>query len=173
MHFHREKPRSLTAQTSPKPTLPMTQLPIFRVHYQDLEDYLCRVFHWDSFDFLMAAGTAAGMSSEYNVSPTVPGSHDAPRRADAIRGGRRTREVPLILTVLCADGYIPAGRYIVDTRAKTAPIEQYKQILRATGNPESEECRAFRAAHKHDRQFVQLAAAIDAQVLQVLREMRV
>jgi len=55
--------------------------------------------------------------------------------------------VPLILTVLCADGCIPARRYIIDTRPETPPIEHYKAVLRKTGSPLSAECIAFRDAH--------------------------
>ncbi|MFZ5833154.1 MAG: hypothetical protein ACOY3P_23960 [Planctomycetota bacterium] len=150
----------------------MVQLPIFRVHYRTLEDYFCRVFRWDEFDFLMASGAAPGLVPEYNISPDLPPSGDASQRADALRSGRRTRDVSLILTVLCRDGYIPAGKYIVDTRPLTPPIEKYKALLRQTGTPESKECRDFRAAHRHDKGFTRKAAEIDTQVLQMLKEMK-
>jgi hypothetical protein len=171
MHFHRAKP-ARPAPTGPKPMLDMVQLPIFRVQYRKLEAYFCRVFGWDEFDFLMAAGCAPGLIPEYIVTPDLPPSSDASRRADGLCNGRRTRDVPLILTVLCRDGYIPTGKYIVDTRPETPPIERYKALLRKTQTPESQECRAFRAAHRHDREFTQIAAEIDAQVLQVLRELK-
>jgi hypothetical protein len=70
----------------------------------------------EGFNFLLASGTVPGLVPEYAVSPTLPPSEDARRRADAIRAGRRTRDVALILNVLCLDGYIPAGKYIIDTR---------------------------------------------------------
>jgi len=147
----------------------MVQLPIFRVHYRRLEDYLCRVFRFDGFDFLRASGAVPGLVPEYQIGPDLPPSSDAARRADSIRSGRRTQDVSLILTVLCRDGYIPAGRYIIDTRPLTPPIEKYKTLLRQTGTPESKECRDFRAAHRHDKSFMRLAAEIDTQVLSVLR----
>ncbi|HQI28665.1 MAG TPA: hypothetical protein PLT20_11320 [Sedimentisphaerales bacterium] len=89
-----------------------------------------------------------------------------------IRTGRRTRNVSLILNVLCVDGYIPAGRYIIDTRPEPSPIEQYRALLRKTGTPESEECGAFRQSHRGDKAFIRLAAEIDNQILAVLRQQK-
>jgi len=170
-HFHREKTLAAPSPTGPKPKLEMEQLPIFRVHCRKLEAYFCQVFHWDSFDFLMASDTAPGLVPEYRVGTPLPPGGDAARRATMLRSGRRTREVALILSVLCTDGYIPAGKYIVDTRPETPPLEIYKALLRQTGTPESKECREFRAAHRHDRDFTRIVAGIDTQVLQTLKEM--
>ena len=170
-HFHRDKTPA-PRPAGPKPKLDMVQLPIFRVHYRKLEDYLCRVFHFDSYDFLRAAGVTPGLVPEYTVQATLPSCGDVLRQAGAIRSGRRTQNVTLILTVLCIDGYIPAGRYIIDTRPETPPLEVYKALLRKTGTPESEECRKFRAARRHDRNFTRIVAEIDTQVLAALKEMQ-
>ena len=80
--------------------------------------------------------------------------------------------MPLILNVLCLDGLIPAGKYIIDTRPEPPSIDQYRALLRRTGTPESEECRAFRRAHQGDTAFIRLAAEIDTQVLAVLRRQK-
>jgi hypothetical protein len=108
-HFHREQPPTKTPAAGPKPILEMVQLPIFRVHYRRLEEYLAKVYRMEGFDFLLASGAAPGLVPEYGVNAALPPSEDAWRRADAIRAGRRTRDVPLILNVLCIDGFIPAG----------------------------------------------------------------
>jgi hypothetical protein len=121
-HFHREKPPP-KPPGGPKPVLEMVQLPIFRVHYRRLEEYLAKVYRMEGFDFLLASGAVPGLIPEYAVSPTLPPAQDAHDRADAIRSGRRTRDVALILNVLCRDGFIPAGRYIIDTRPKPSPID--------------------------------------------------
>jgi hypothetical protein len=60
----------------------------------------------------------------------------------------------------------------VDTRALRSPLETYKALLSQTGTPESKECRAFRAAHRQDREFTRIVAEMDTQVLQVLKEMK-
>jgi hypothetical protein len=78
--------------------------------------------------------------------------------------------VALILNVLCLDGLIPAGKYIIDTRPETPRIEHYKALLRKTGNPLSADCIAFRDAHRQDRAFTRLAAEIDTAVLDALRK---
>jgi len=115
-HFHRNRPPAEPPAAGSKPRLEMVRLPIFRVHYRRLEEYLAAVYRMEGFDFLLASGAVPGLVPEYAVSPTLPLSEDARRRADAIRAGRRTRDVALILNVLCLDGYIPAGKYIIDTR---------------------------------------------------------
>ncbi len=124
-HFHREQPPAKTPAPAagPKPRLEMVQLPIFRVHYRRLEDYLVTVYHMTEFDFLKASGAGPGLVPEYGVSAVLPPAQDAQRRADAIRAGRRTQDVPLILTTLCIDGYIPPGKYIIDTRPEPPPID--------------------------------------------------
>lgn len=156
-----------------KPKLEMVQLPIFRVHYRRLEEYLHQVYRMDGFNFLVASGASAGMVPEYNVGPDLPAALTAADRAAAIRAGRRTRDVQLVLTVLCHDGYIPAGRYIIDTRPETPPIEQYRVLLQKTGTPDSPECVAFRRAHLKDKAFTRHAAEIDNQVHEVLRQRRI
>jgi hypothetical protein len=171
-HFHRENAPAKAPATGPKPILEMVQLPIFRVHYRRLEEYLASVYQMEGFDFLLASGAAPGLVPEYAVSATLPAAEDARRRADAIRAGRRTRDVPLILNVLCLDGCIPAGKYIIDTRPEPSPIGQYRALLRQTGTPESKECRAFRHAHQGDKTFIRTAAEIDTQVIAVLRQQK-
>jgi len=78
--------------------------------------------------------------------------------------------VPSVLTVLWADGYIPAGRYLIETRPETPPVEHYKALLRKSGGPLSAECIAFRDARRQDRAFTRLAAEIDTAALNALRE---
>ena len=114
-HFHREQSPAKAPAADPKPALPMVQLPIFRVHYRRLEEYLAKVYRMDGFDFLRATGAGPGLVPEYAVSPALPSAHDAARQADSIRAGRRTQNVGLILNVLCIDGYIPPGKYVIDT----------------------------------------------------------
>jgi len=166
-HIHHTKLATHPAPRVNKPVLNMVQLPIFRVHYRTLEAYLCRVLHFPDYDFLLATGTVPGLVPEFNVGPTI--SDNRIRRANAARQGQRTHDVDLLLALLCHDGYIPAGKYIIDTRPEKPAIEVYKALLQATGTPEAEECRDFRLTHCHDRHFVQLAATIDTQILELLR----
>jgi len=171
-HIHRLTPPAPTLPPGPKPKLEMTQLPIFRVHYRRLEEYLKTVYHMEGFDFLRATGAGQGLVPEYTVSSILPPAYDAPQQADAIRAGRRTQNVGLILTVLCLDKFIPAGRYIIDTRSEPSSLNQYRTLLQRTGTPKSRECAAFRQTHQQDRNFIRQAAKIDTQMLEVLRQQK-
>jgi len=175
-HLHRPS-QSKTPPTGPKPKLAMVQLPLYRVHYRRLEDYLAKVYHMEGFNFLRATGISPGMVPEYTVSPALPPAADAQQQADAIRAGKRTSAVGLILNVLCRDSYIPSGHYIIDTYPEPSYpepslLDQYRVLLQKTGTPESLECAAFRRAHQRDRNFTRCIAEIDTQVLMFLRQQR-
>lgn len=97
----------------PKPKLEMTTIPVFRVKRRALEAYISLIYRFE-FDFLLAVGQVEGMNVEYAIDGEL--SSDAwMQRAHDLRCGRRTRDVYLILTVLARDGFIPKGRYVIDT----------------------------------------------------------
>ena len=91
-HFHREQPPAKTPAAGPKPVLPMVQLPIFRVHYRRLEEYLVKVYRMEGFDFLRATGAGPGLVPEYAVSPALRRRSTPPARPrrSAPAGGPRT-----------------------------------------------------------------------------------
>jgi hypothetical protein len=150
----------------------MVQLPIYRVKQRHLEAYLAKVYRMEDFDFLLAAGATPGMCPEYLVSPALPPAFGATHEADRIRRGHRSRNVPLILNVLCADGFIPAGRYTIDTHPEPPPAQVYRALLMKTGDPDHPECVAFRREHRRNRAFTQLAAQMDKAVLEAQREQK-
>ena len=154
----------------PKPALPMVHLPIFRVHYKALESYLARVYRMQDYDFLMASGCVPGMVPQYEVRADLPPAWDC--QADKIRSGQRSRNVPLILTCLCKDGFIPAGTYIIDTKPLPRPIEVYRSLLERTRDPQAAECGKFRKAHEGDLEFKKHAAVLDNTVLQWQRSQK-
>ena len=165
-------PRNVANETRPRPILPMIQLPIYRVKQRHLEAYLAKVYRMDGFDFLLAAGATPGMCPEYHVSPALPPAFGAQQEADRIRRGHRSRNVPLILNVLCADGFIPAGRYTIDTHPEPPPAQVYRALLMKTGDPNDPRCAAFKREHRHERAFTQLAAQMDKAVLEAQREQK-
>ena len=169
MHDSRQRPLTSPRQSGQKPVLPMIQLPIYRVKQRHLEVYVATVYRMDDFDFLMAAGATPGMCVEYLVNPALPPARNAAEDADRIRRGHRTRNVGLILNVLCIDGYIPAGKYIIDTHLEPPPAQVYRALLLQTGDPTHPECVAFRWEHRHERAFAQLAARMDEVVLESRR----
>jgi hypothetical protein len=150
--------------TGPKPVLPMVQLPIFRVKARHLEDYLYEVYRMGEFDFLLAAGLKAGECPEYIVQAALPAAHEGPRRANEIRSGRRTKNVALILNVLCLDGYIPAGKYIIDTHREARPIDVYTSLMKTRLDVLDPDCVAFKNAHRKNKTFMAQAAVVDKMV---------
>jgi hypothetical protein len=150
----------------------MVQLPIYRVKQRHLEAYLARVYRMDNFNFLLAAGATPGMCPEYLVSSALPPASSTSQQVDRIRHGHRSRNVPLILNVLCTDGFIPAGQYIIDTHPEPPPGQVYRSLLIETGDPTHPRCAAFRRAHGRERAFAQLAAQMDRAVLDAQREQK-
>jgi hypothetical protein len=155
-----------------KPVLEMVQLPVFRVRLRHLEDFLRKVYRLEGFDFLAATGGVAGATYEYSVQAALPPGPNALRRADAIRRGQRTQNVPLILNVLCLDGYVPAGRYLIDTRPEASAIHQYRNLLQATGDPLAAVCLAFKEAHRREKLFTQQAARMDKSIIEMRKDGR-
>jgi hypothetical protein len=168
MQHHQRPPR----QSGEKPVLSAVQLAIYRVKQRHLEAYLAKVYRMDDFDFSVASGATPGMCPEYLVSPALPPALSARQEADRIRQGRRNRNVPLILNVLCLDGYIPAGQYIIDTHPEPPPGQVYRALLIETGDPNHPRCVAFRREHRHERAFTHLAAQMDKTVLEAQREQK-
>lgn len=139
----------------------MTQLPIYRVKQRHLETYLALVYHMTGFDLLRATGAIPGQCPEYQVNPILPPAWTAKEAAERIRHGNRTQNVGLILNVLCLDGYIPAGKYILDTHLEPPPGQVYRDLLMRTEDPDHPACVAFRQEHRQDRAFTQLAVRMD------------
>lgn len=160
-HNRPRKPAKIHSMpTNPKPSLPMQRLPIFRVHYKAFEEYVQTVFGFE-FDFLFAAGVTAGCGVDYNVQQPLPATIAWERKIADLRRGQRTKEVLLILSVLVADGYIPAGKYTISTHKLPDPILTYRVLLQTTGDPKSADCVAYRLRFKSDPAFNKKADVLD------------
>lgn len=162
-----------TPPTNPKPPLSMIQLPIYRVKARALEDYFYVIYRIADFDFMAAVGVMPGECPEYDVRPYLPPAITSARRADDIRGGRSTRDVGLILTTLCIDGYIPAGKYLVDTSAPPSAIDVYTSLMKARRDPLDPECLAIKKARRNDKLFLAQAKVVDQAVEDWLKEQSV
>jgi hypothetical protein len=144
---------------NPKPKLKLTTLAVFRVHHLDLESYIQTVFGFE-FDFQIATGAGVGICPEYLVTGSLSTS-EWQRRAQELRNGRRTRDVVLILNTLAHDGYIPKGRYTVNTKPLPPPITVYTELLQRTRDPQSAECVQMKADFAADPVFTERAATLD------------
>jgi hypothetical protein len=139
----------------------------YRVHYQDLEAYLARVYRMQGYDFRLATGATPGMCPEYIVLGELPPAANARQQADNIRRGRRTRNLGLILNVLCIDGFIPEGKYVIDNHDRVPPITVYTQLVRRIGDPADRRCVEFRQKNKTDKHFLERAATVDRLVVRL------
>jgi hypothetical protein len=146
--LNRERPPRPAPKPRPKPTnvppLKVTQLPVFRVYYKDLEQFVSKVFGFE-FDYLLSMGMKEeGIGCEFDLDGVVPATDSIKRQVDQIRLGRRSKNVTLLLNLCVEDGYMPAGKYSIDTRPTVDPVEYYRTILSETGDPEHEKCIAFK-----------------------------
>ena len=102
----------------PKPRLPMTVAQVCRVHYLDLQTYLAKVYRMQKYNILFSLGITPGMYPEFIVTGRMPPVANLGQQIDDIRRGRPTKNLGLILNVLCADGFIGKGKYIIDTSTR-------------------------------------------------------
>ena len=147
----------------------MIRLPIFRVKMADLERYVFKVFRMDEFDFLGAAGLKAGECPEYIVQAKLPEANEYIRKASHIRSGGYSKNVPLILNILCVDGYIPAGKYVIDTHPQPKPIAVYTALMKQRLDGTDPDCVAFKRAYQHDREFTRRAERLDKAVAEAVK----
>ena len=149
--------------------LKITRTPPFRrVHYQTLETYLIQVYRFTKFSVLKAAGISHGVYPEYRIEAEIPPHLQA--KAKRIRAGTHCGNLGLALTVLCADGHIPAGLYVIDTRRKPDPIEAYKHLLQQTHDPIHPECVRFKEKHRNVPRFREGVGVIDRALVEWLKK---
>jgi len=174
MLIHRQrpyqpKPRWRWPDGKPKPKLTAIHLPHFRVHHTDLEKYLETVYRMRDFRFFKATGFTPGLIPEYRVSGNLPPAWESKNKAERIRSGQRTSDMLLILNVLCLDGFIPAGHYLIDTKPKPKPIEIYRALLERHRDPLARECVQFREKHRTTPGFSKQAAVFDNAVVEWIK----
>lgn len=158
MIIDRSQPPRPWPADRPKPLLPKVHLPHYWVHIDDLLDYLKQVYKMRLERSYLGLD---GVVAEYRVTGQLPAAVDLTYR---IRIGKRTRDLAAVLNVLCADGFIPAGKYALDTRARVSPVEAYRRLLEEVRNPAAAVCVAFRDKHHADADFRKKAGLMDAAV---------
>ncbi len=155
--------------TGPKPKLAIQHIPVYRVHYEDLQDYLLTVFKMDC-DVMFIQGITHGMCPEFYVTGEMPAAWNAQQQSDDIRRGRTCRSLSLILNVLCHDGFIPQGKYILNTRERQKPIHRYRELLQEFKNPTHPKCLALKERNRKDKCFRQQVTLMDRAVRAYTKE---
>ena len=154
----------------PKPKLPMAVSLVCRVHFRALEAYLAKVYRMQDYNVRLASGGKGGMIPEYIVDGTIPPAANMGQQVENIRRGRRTRDLGLILNVLCIDGFIPVGMYVIDTTEDLEPINRYAELLNMHHNPLDPSCVTLKEKHRHDKDFMRRAKALERLVLEAKRQ---
>jgi hypothetical protein len=134
---------------------------LYRVHFLDLQEYLAKVYKMRDYDIRRATGGTEGFCPEYIVDGMMPDATNSGQQVENIRRGRKTRQVGLILDVLCQDGFIPAGKYVIDMTPPPNPIVEYTRLLHEHAHPKHPECEAFRRQHRDNADFQRRATTLD------------
>jgi len=165
-------PKPVPVWKGPKPKLPMFVTPICRVHFRDLQEYLATVYKMVGYDIQRMTGASADMTPEFNVTGTLPDTPNIWQQIDRIRRGHKGRNLRLIMELLCKDGFIPAGKYIIDMTPGPVPLDVYRDALYRTGDPLDVECMRIKETNKGDRDFVKQAAMLDEKVTEYQTKLR-
>lgn len=150
----------------PKPKLPVQVLNVFRVKYRDLEDYLNLIYKMEDYSVESATGAKGDMTPEIDVTGILPVMPNICQLVDNIRRGRRTRNLRLILDLLCRDGFIAAGKYIIDMTEIKTPIEVYADILNDLQDCLHPRCLKFKDDHKSNIGFMKQVKVLDYKLLE-------
>ncbi len=164
------KPKPTPVWKGPKPKLPMGVTLTCRVHYKDLADYLAQILKMKDYNILLASGATNGMCPEYRVNGVLGIASNIQQQANNVRQGRRTRNLGLILNVLCLDEFIPKGLYVIDTRKRPGPVEEYTKLLNETRDPRHAKCVAFKKKHQKNKVLIERAHTLDTAVRRLQRE---
>lgn len=145
-----------------KPKLEMQRIPVFRVRATALEEYVARVYGLRDYDFVLDVCCQPGEVFEYDVTAAPPDTLSLAEKLRLIREGRRVKRYPnLMLKALVMDGYIPAGKYIIDTKPDAPLIVQYTRLLQQHGGPTAPECIRFLNQYRDDRTFQKRAKTLN------------
>ena len=168
MLIHRRRPPTPTkAWVGKKPPLTMRISHLCRVHYLDLQSYLAKVYRLRDYNILKTLGVSHGECPEFLVTGRLPLASNMDQQIENIKRGRRTRNLGLILNLLCKEGFIIAGQYVIDTSKAREPINEYTKLLGKHEDPEHQECLVFRKKHR-DQTFRRQADKLD----QLVREFK-
>ncbi len=163
---HYKPPQPVKPWSGPKPSLDMQVTLVCRVRFGDLQAYLSKVFKMQEYDIKRQIGARGGMTPEFDVTGILPDVPNIWQQVDGIRRGRRTRNLGMILDLLCKDGFISAGKYVIDMSEGPRPLDQYRDALYRTSDPLDIECIRIKEANKSDREFTAQAAKLDKRVMQ-------
>jgi len=170
-HLRRYRPpKPVKPWKGPKPSLKMTITPHCRVHYRDLERYIGLVFKIKNYDVRQATGARGAMTPEFAVTGVLPPANNISQQVFDIRRGFGTRKLGLILDVLCMDGFINPGIYVIDMAKDEMPIEEYRKALNESHDLLDPRCLKIKEANRGNKDFARQVRALDQQIMKLKQE---
>jgi hypothetical protein len=133
-----------------------------------LEAYIYKVFKIRDFDIAKATGARGDMSPEFHVTGVLPPANNIRQQVENVRRGRENRRLWLILDILCMDGFIPRGLYIVNIEQRESPVDEYLRIVNETHDKDGFRCRELKRVHAKDKDFLIKINSIDKQLARLL-----
>lgn len=91
------------------------------VNQTDLESFLNEKYRME-FDFIRATGRAYPDCVEYIVNGKLSDTECVRKRIARARKGQWSQDVSFLLNLLCSDGHIPVGKYVV----RVEKVKEYK-----------------------------------------------
>ena len=170
-HLRRYRPsKTVKPWIGPKPSLRMTIIPHCRVHFHDLEAYIMKVFKIKNYDVRNATGARGAMTPEFAVTGILPPANNIEQQVFDIRQGFSTRNLGLILNILCLDGFIQAGIYVIDMTGEGDPVEEYRKVLNDNHDLLDPRCLKIKEANRGNRTFAKQVKVLDQQLIKLKQE---
>jgi hypothetical protein len=131
-----------------------------------LEEFLQATYHTHHFDALKCAHAIHGDYPVYTVAPTQTTANLKPTdRGRLFYTGNMTQ----VLSILCADGHLQPGTYVLDTTRPATLAEQYQRLLCTHRDLTHPACLTFKNQHINDKHFRFLCQTIERTFCEWLR----
>ena len=170
-HLKRYRPpKPVKRWEGPKPRLKMTITPHCRVHFRVLEAYIAKVLKIKGYDVRNATGARGAMTPEFAVTGVLPPANNMPQQVYDIRCGFGTRNLGLILDILCLDGFIQPGIYVIDMTEEGNPIEEYRKVLNDSHDLLDPRCLKIKEKNRGDKNFAKRVKTLDEQLMKLKQE---
>ena len=138
----------------------------YKVTHTNLERFLNKKYGIE-FDFKKATGRAYPDCVEYVVTGKLSDPLGVRHQIARARKGRCSRNAAILLNLLCADGFIPAGKYVVKVERVIDYQGWYLKLLEQYG-VDSPECLEFQNTHSQVKPWCEMVDRSARQYLETI-----
>ncbi len=163
-------PKPIEPWRGPKPKLEMTVVQHYRVHFKVLEAYIAKVLKIKGYDIRKVTGARGAMSPEYSVMGLLSNTNNISQQVFDVRCGKRIRNLGLILAVLCLDGFIQPGIYVIDMTENGDPVEDYRKALNDSHDILDPLCLKIKEMLRGNRSDMRRVLQLDQQLMKLQKE---